>query len=123
MTWYTDLSERHQTGGSRIMAIADDEPLHDFLDRAIREQLRHPENLRALLTRVVPELAAGFDCEHARLLEREFPLDDWRRREADLVFEVPYRDANGQRTTLVCVLIEHQSEADPRMPLRLLIYA
>src|SRR5947209_4409539 len=95
----------------------------DLPGRVIRESLVHPANLRAFLRQAVPELADGFDCERARLLDREFPLDDWRRRQADLPFEVPYRSGAGEVPALVCVLIEHQSAADPVMPLRLLYFA
>src|SRR5207248_7725910 len=63
------------------------------------------------------------DCDRARFLDREFPLDDWRRREADLPFEIPYRTGLGEVLALVCLLIEHQSSADPAMPLRLLYFA
>jgi Putative transposase, YhgA-like len=105
------------------MSLADDPPLRDLPDRVLRQSLRHPEHLRAFLQQAVPELAAGFDCERARLLDREFPLDDWRRREADLPFEVPYRTGDGEEMALVCVLIEHQSDTDPVMPLRMLYFA
>jgi len=51
------------------------------------------------------------------------PTDDWRRREADILIEIPYRLPNETLTTaLVCLLVEHQSDLDPRMPLRTLIY-
>ena len=43
----------------------------------------------ALLRLVVPDLADGFLCERARPLEREFLLGDWRRRESDVLVEVP----------------------------------
>jgi hypothetical protein len=88
----------------------------------IRQALRHPANLRAFLRQAVPALAEGFDCDRARLLDREFPLDDWRRREADLPFEVPYRLGVEELAALVYVLIEHQSAEDPAMPLRLLYF-
>jgi hypothetical protein len=97
---------------------------HDLPDRMIREALRHPANLRAFLRQTVPALADSFDCSRRRLLDREFPLDDWRRREADLPFEVPYRYQFGgqERWALIYVLIEHQSAEDPAMPLRLLYF-
>lgn len=98
-------------------------PPRDLPDRVIRQALQHPANLRAFLGQAVPELAEGFDCERARLLEREFPLDDWRRREADLPFEIPYRTGEEEFLALVCVLIEHQSDLDAVMPLRLLYFA
>ena len=121
------------------MPIADDESLRDFPDRAIRELLRYPQHLRSLLRRVVPELADGFDCDRVRWLDRELPLDDWRRRASDLLCLIPYRIAaphptlsagrrgrglgEGELQALVCVLTEHQSKPDPLMPLRTLLYA
>jgi hypothetical protein len=105
------------------MATRELESLHDFPDRAVRESLRHPENLRELVEAVAPDLAAGFDFPRAKLLDREFPLDDWRRRESDLLFRVPYRRQGSDESALVCVLIEHQTAPDVRMPLRLLVYA
>jgi hypothetical protein len=71
------------------MPVADDEPLRDFPDRALRQLLHYPQHLRSLLQRAVPALADGFDYERARLLEREFPLDHWRRRASDLLFLIP----------------------------------
>jgi hypothetical protein len=97
-------------------------PPSDTPDRMLRQSLRHPAHLRAFLQAAVPDLAAGFDCERARLLDREFPLDDWRRREADLPFEIPFRTGDHEVWALVCVLLEHQSDADPIMPLRLLYF-
>jgi hypothetical protein len=98
------------------------DPPRDLADRVIRQALRHPDNLRAFLRQVVPTLADNFDCERRRLLDREFPLEGWRRREADLPFEIPYRLGDGERSALVYVLLEHQSAEDPAMPLRLLVF-
>jgi hypothetical protein len=100
-----------------------DNPPRDLEDRVIRQSLRQPANLRAFLQRAVPDLAAGFDCEHARLLDRELFLGNWRRVEADLPFEIPYRTGAGEQLALVYVLIEHQSDTDPLMPLRTLFVA
>lgn len=90
------------------MPLADDEPLRDLPNRAIRQSLRHPEHLQALLQQIVPDLAAGFDCQRARLLEREFPLDDWRRREADLPFEVASGLVAAAQSSQVDVLREQE---------------
>src|SRR5262249_1163499 len=105
------------------MNIFDDPALRDFPDRAIRQALQHPEHLQTLLQQAIPELADHFDCQRRRLLDREFPLEDWRRREADLPFEIPFRREDGESWALVVVLIEHQSASDPLMPLRLLYFA
>jgi hypothetical protein len=50
-------------------------------------------------------------------------LEDWRRRESDLLFRVPFRTPEPAPPALVCVLVEHQSVPDPPMPLRMLLYA
>lgn len=101
----------------------DESHLHSFPDRAIRKLLEDPENLRELISAVAPDLATGFDFSQVEFLPREFLLEDWRRRESDLLFRVPYRRGDEKRSTLVCLLIEHQSTPDPRMPLRILLYA
>src|SRR5262245_38685577 len=105
------------------MSVLGSDPVRDHVDRMIREALRHPDNLRDFLEDAVPDLAPGFDVSRARLLDREFPLDDWRRRESDLPFEIPYRLSSREVWALVCVLLEHQSDTDPLMPLRLLYFA
>jgi hypothetical protein len=92
-------------------------------DRIFRDSLQHQANLRAFLREAVPDLADGFDYERARPLLREFPVDDWRHREADLPFEIPYRCGDEEVLALVLLLIEHQSDTDPVLPLRLLYFA
>src|SRR5262249_31599308 len=113
---------RRRAGGEPAVS-PQPEPLHDLLDRWMRETLLHPANLRAFLRAAVPQLADAFDCESARLIDREFPLDDWRRREADVPFEVPYNVGGESGTALVFLLIEHQSDTDTLVPLRTLYYA
>lgn len=88
----------------------------------IRDQLQNPANLRDLLVAVVPELAPRFDFSQIEQLSREFILDDWRRRESDVLVQLPYQADEATQPVLVCVLIEHQSRPDPRMPLRMLLY-
>src|SRR5437773_5882514 len=105
------------------MPLFDEPPLHDFPDRAIRRLLEDPQNLRNLLAAVLPELVDRFDFERVEIVPRTFLLDDWRRREADILFRLPFKDDPAAPPALVCVLLEHQSEADPAMPLRILLYA
>jgi hypothetical protein len=96
---------------------------HDFPDRAIRTLLENPANLRDTLQAIVPDLAARLDFERCEVLPREYLLGDWRSRESDLLFRIPFRSPGSQRPVFVCILIEHQSAQDPRMPLRILLYA
>ena len=105
------------------MALADKDPIRDLADRAVRDSLRHAEHVRGLLGRVVPDLVDGFEFTKMRPLDRDFPLEDWRRREADLPIEIPYRLGNISVPALVVLLLEHQSDTDPMMPLRLLFFA
>jgi hypothetical protein len=102
--------------------IPQHEPPRNLPDQVIRDSLKNAANLREFLHAVVPDLVAGFDCSRAREISREFPWEDWRIREADLPFEIPYRTADGEGTALVCVLIEHQSDTDTMMPLRALYF-
>src|SRR5262245_37797794 len=102
------------------MAKAEELP-HDFPDRAIRDALAQPGNLRELLGRVTPALADRLDYTRVEVVPPTFLLDDWRRRDSDLLLRLPFRDTAGE--VLVCVLIEHQSTVDPAMPLRMLVYA
>jgi hypothetical protein len=76
-----------------------------------------------LLREVVPDLIERFDVANAKLLDRSFLLEDWRGRESDLLFEIPFHSADGDLPVLVVVLLEHQSRPDALMPLRMLLYA
>lgn len=104
------------------MPLLDDEPGHHLVDRALRQALQDPENLRDLLSFVVPDLVSGFDFAPTKVLPPEFILDDWRGRESDLLAEIPYRTGGEEVAALVCLVLEHQSQSDPRMPLRVLTY-
>jgi hypothetical protein len=95
------------------MPFFTDPPLRDFPDRAHRLLLEHPANFRELIAVAAP----GFAFERMSKLERALPLPDWRRRESDLLFRVPWQEA------LVCVLVEHQSQEDAGMPMRTLLMA
>lgn len=99
------------------------ETVHTFPDRAIPRLLEDPLNLRDLITAAAPELSVGFDWNQVEPVDRGFLVDDWHRREGDLLVRVPFRAAPGAPSALVCVLVEHQSRPDPCMPLRLLLYA
>src|SRR5438067_1717396 len=94
----------------------------DLPDRMIRRSLRRPANLRDFLLDAVPHLAGSFEYGQARFVDREFVIEGWRRREADLAFELPYRrEGEPGREALVYVLLEHQSDTDPLVPLRVFL--
>ncbi|MFM9959860.1 MAG: Rpn family recombination-promoting nuclease/putative transposase [Planctomycetaceae bacterium] len=95
----------------------------DFADVICREALKQTANLRDFVSDALPEIAARLDFDRAKLLDPEFRLNDWQRRESDLLFLIPARDGDTESETLICILIEHQSQPDSRMPLRVLLYA
>src|SRR5262249_50113865 len=88
----------------------------------IREALLHPRNLRALVRAQAPALADRLAYDQLEVVPPAYLLDDWRKRERDVLVRLPFLDTSG-RALLVCILIEHQSTTDPAMPLRLLLYA
>lgn len=95
----------------------------DFTDRALRELLTKPDNLRAVVVETLPAIASRFDFDRMRPARREYFLGNWRSREADLLFEVPFLDDQSDSWPLVCLLIEHQIQTDWRIPLKTFIYA
>ncbi len=105
------------------MSFFDDPPLRDFPDHALRRLLENPANLRDLVAALRPDLAARMDFSRLQPEPREFLMEDWRKRECDLFFRVPYRTGDKDGFILICLLLEHQSSPDPRMPLRTLVYA
>lgn len=83
------------------MTFPDEAYLRDFPDRAIRQLMSHPAHLRELIAQVAPQLVDGFDFERVEALPREFLMEDWRSRESDLLFRVPYHWQDGTRPILV----------------------
>jgi hypothetical protein len=105
------------------MTDADDDYFRKFPDHATRELLGNPDNLRDLVADVAPDFVEHFDFSRMKSVEREFRLEDWRGREADRLFELPYLEAGMEVAVLVCILVEHLSTPDAMMPFRLLQYA
>jgi hypothetical protein len=98
-------------------------PLHDFPDRAIRHLLTYPAHLEQVAMEVAPDAASLLDFPRTAVLRRDLPMPDWRRRETDLLFRVPFRDPGPVPASVVCLLVEHASQPDQRTPLRSLLYA
>jgi hypothetical protein len=95
--------------------------LREFDDRSTLWLLEDPEQLRGFLQILDPDLADRLDFDHARRLNRSFIPADLQKEESDLVYTVPFRDGSG-REVWVYILLEHQSEPDPLMGLRLYLY-
>jgi hypothetical protein len=96
---------------------------HDFPDRALREALVQGDNLRALVRAVAPDVSEQLDYDRLEVVKPSYLLDDWRRRDNDVLIRAPFHDSRDGRELLLCILVEHQSTADQAMPLRMLVYA
>jgi len=98
--------------------------IREFPDRSIKWLLETPENVRGLLLVVARDIAEHLDFTRVRRLPRSFIPDDLRKREADLIFLVPFLEREGEieREVIIYVLIEHQSTPDPMMSFRVLFY-
>src|SRR5258708_37998035 len=91
-------------------------------DRIVRRSLATPANLHDFLRDAAPDLADGFDYSRMQPVNREMFTDDWRIREADLLFEIPFQDPTLPLPAIVCVFLEHQSGTD-RLPAGRTVFA
>jgi hypothetical protein len=96
--------------------------IYEFPDRAIRWLLETPDNVKGLLLAAVDDLAKHIDYSRLQRLDRTFISDNFRKREADLVFTAPFIDKQETREVIIYILIENQSTADLTMPFRILSY-
>ena len=104
-------------------AAADPHRVRDFADRTIKGVLSHRVLLEQLLKNALdPQVFQRLDCSKAQPQKTDFIDPRWRKRFADVFWLIPWRDQPDSSPALIGVLIEHQSEPDWLMPLRILIY-
>jgi hypothetical protein len=86
--------------------------------------LEDPANVRDLLNLQDPSLAARIDFSAMRLVPTSFIGRDFRNVESDILLTAPLLRQGTAREAVVWLylLLEHQSEPDPWMELRLLDY-
>jgi hypothetical protein len=87
--------------------------------------LEHPLNVRDLLRAAQSKYAPSIDFARMRRAGTTFVQRDYRHVECDVVLTAPFRGkgkAGRARTVLLYVLIEHQSEPEGLMILRVLDY-
>lgn len=97
------------------------EPLGTFPDRSARWLLSNTDNLHGLLEIIGSDLVDALDFSKVQLVNTTFITDNLREQESDLVFLLPFRDAD-ETEVMIYILIEHQSTVDPAMGFRLLFY-
>jgi hypothetical protein len=99
--------------------------VRQFKENGIKMMLEHPANLRESLRMLPGRWSERIDFDRMELVKTTFVRRDYRHVESDLVLMAPLLDSRGRRTRkklMIYVLIEHQSEPDRLMPLRMLDY-
>jgi hypothetical protein len=98
--------------------------VRQFRENGIKMLFHDPGNLRDLLNLRDPIRSARLDFERMTVDPTTYVAADYRHLASDLVLKLPYRTSlgNRRRTLTVYILIEHQSEPDPWMVLRVLEY-
>ena len=95
--------------------------LDKFADRSAKWLLANTDNLRGLLEIIGSDIVESLDFSRVQLVNTTFVADNLREQESDMVFLLPFRDAD-ETEVMIYILIEHQSTVDPAMGFRLLFY-
>ena len=94
-----------------------------FPENGIKLLLENGDNVRDLLMLARARMTPLIDFEHMEVIGTTFVQRDYRSIESDIVLKAPFRvKGHGGRQVVVYILIEHQSEPDEMMPLRVLEY-
>ncbi|HKI36340.1 MAG TPA: Rpn family recombination-promoting nuclease/putative transposase, partial [Gemmataceae bacterium] len=106
------------------MAPRIEEIVRHFRENGLKVLLQRPANVRDLLALTRTPLLPDIDFRHLTVDPTSYVAADYRHIASDLVLKVPFRTRqDGRRRTLTLyILIEHQSEPDPLMILRVLEY-
>ena len=96
-------------------------PNEKFADRSAKWLLGKTDNLQGLLDIIGSEIVASLDFSKIQRVDTTFISDNLREQESDMVFLLPFRDAD-ETEVMIYILIEHQSTVDPVMAFRLLFY-
>ncbi|HVC95982.1 MAG TPA: Rpn family recombination-promoting nuclease/putative transposase, partial [Pirellulales bacterium] len=110
------LAERRMNP-SRIEQI-----VRHFRENGLKLLLENPANARELLGLTATRLLDRMDFARMRVDPTTYIAADYRHIASDLVLNVPFRTGRGRESITVYVLIEHQSEPDSLMGLRVLDY-
>ncbi len=96
------------------------ELVRQFKENGMKMMLEHPANVRDALALLHAPWLDEIDFGRLEQIKTTFIRRDYRHLESDIVFTAPLRGRGRSRRKLVIyVLIEHQSEPDRLMPLRL----
>ncbi len=93
-----------------------------FPENGIKLLLENRRNVRDLFALTGEEIVTLIDFLRLKPVRGTFVARDYRHIESDLVLTAPYRPEGVARRLWLYLLLEHQSEPDALMPLRLLEY-
>ncbi len=97
--------------------------VRQFPENGMKLLLEDPRNVREALALAPAEAMALIDFDRLTQLRTTFIARDFRHVEADVVMTAPLRTRGGRRRVVwLYLLLEHQSEPDALMPIRLLDY-
>ena len=98
--------------------------IREFSDRSIKWLLETPDNVRGLLLAIASDLAKRIDYSKLEKIDKTFIHDDFRKREADILFTVPFIEdpEKPNQEVIIFILIEQQSDFDPTMAFRIFHY-
>lgn len=106
-----------------------DERIGDFIrhfpENSFKRLLKNPGNVRDALALAGAPMLDRIDFARMKPTDATFVQSDYRHIAADLVLTAPLLPAKGKkhgRNITVYILIEHQSEPERLMPLRVLEY-
>jgi hypothetical protein len=100
------------------------ELIRHFRENGLKLLFHEPGNVRDLMRFRDPDRAGRMDFDRMAIDPTSYIAADYRHLASDLVLRVPYRTPHGdrRRTLTLYLLIEHQSEPDDLMVLRVLDY-
>jgi hypothetical protein len=102
-----------------------EEIVRRFKENGAKLLLENPANVRDLLHLIRPGVVEWIDFTHLTRTATTFVKRDYRHIESDLVLRAPLRRQPGdrrRRTITIYILIEHQTEPDRLITLRVLEY-
>ncbi len=99
------------------------EIIRNFPENGMKILLENPKNVRDLLALTGRGIVEDVDFDRSTSVKATFVKRSYRHVEADVVLHAPMvPDKKGKKRLWIYILIEHQSEKDPTMPLRMLEY-
>ena len=102
--------------------VRPEEVVRHFRENGLRLLLQDPGNARDLMALTATRLLDRLGFARMTVDPTTYIAADYRHLASDLVLRVPFRTRRGRGTITLYVLIEHQSEIDPLMRLRVLDY-